>query len=318
MPPEWEGSSLSQLPLSQIRIATVIPDQDFEALVVATALSNNWQIIQRAFDFSDINLTEINFLVTTLIHEIPRFNGKTISLTGTESAEEITNLFTLPSELQTTNTTLQPGTGKNFALSGLSGGVGTTTVALNLAFELADRKIDSHLVDYSSEPTIAPYLGLRELRRNPNQLHSHLMVSQANFSDIESYFTFLQNQINHGVNSIFDFGVNPKTFLNFKNIFIARLDLANNYKIMSLVNLGKIPDGSWLILNQRTNSNFNKKLEEQLMKNLENSPFRAVRTLPFDAKAVEAAQSSYGALIESAGASALRRAIKELARELIK
>ena len=306
------------MPLSKIRIATIIPDQDLEAKVVTTAIANNWVVVKRAIDAHDLEFNEITHLFTTQINNFPNFHGKIIVLTGIETAEEISKSLLMPEAPSVSKLMLRQGLGKNFAVVGIGGGVGASTIAINLAFELADRNLMTHLGDYSTEPMVAPYLGLRDLIRVPNKIHSNLIISQTNFTDLENYFHFLQLQIDSGTNSIFDFGSTRNNFLDFTNLFVARLDLASLNKIILRLNRNQIPEGSWLILNQRHNSNFHKSLEGIMMQKLEGSPFKAVRILPSDTKAVEAAQSTYSALIECASGSALRRAIKELARELVK
>ena len=160
--------------------------KELEAKVVTIAQANNWQIIKRAVDVVDIDFSEINFLFISSDQPQLNFNGQTIVLSGTETNEAISELVTRPVENLKSNFTLKPGTGKNLILRSISGGTGCTTLAINLAFELAELGSQIHLVDFDINPVIAPYLGLRDLMKNPVKLLSNLQVSQANFSDLNS------------------------------------------------------------------------------------------------------------------------------------
>ena len=313
-----EESLSLQLPPSNYRIATAITNQELEAKVVTIAQANNWQIIKRAVDVVDIDFSEINFLFISSDQPQLNFNGQTIVLSGTETNEAISELVTRPVENLKSNFTLKPGTGKNLILRSISGGTGCTTLAINLAFELAELGSQIHLVDFDINPVIAPYLGLRDLMKNPVKLLSNLQVSQANFSDLDSYRTFVQAQINIGLTTIFDVGSNYKDFIPGSNIYISRIDFSNYSRIQNRLNRCEIPEGSWLILNQKSNSIHQKRLESQFLEMLENSAFKSVRTLPLDHKAFDVAQESNSALIESVKGSSIRRAIRDLARDLIK
>ena len=309
---------LYQLPPSKIKIATAINDHELEARVVATALKNNWQLIKRAVDVNEIELIDINYLFISGTNYSPNFNGQTIHLTGSENSEEISKLINKPINSPIKELNLMPGIGKNLALIGIAGGVGTTTLAINLAFELAERNFEIHLVDFIKEiPMVAPYLGLRDLMRSPNHLLKNLLLSEVNYNDFENYKEFLQNQINRGVNTIFDLGTSNKSPLPTTNIYVARMDLSCYTRLNHLLTKNEIPENSWLLINMRTESNFHKKLEKQFLKLLESSPFKRVRTLPDDSKALMLAQNSLTALIESAKGSSFRRSIRELAKEII-
>ena len=316
MQQELEESLSYQLPPSPIKIATAISDQELEARVVATAYKNNWQLLKRAVEINEINLSEINFLFISSGTKPPNFSGETIFLNGDENYEEIAGMVNRPISTVIQKFNLTPGIGKNFGIVGIGGGVGTTTLAINLSFELAERNLNIHLVDFDkSTPMIAPYLGLRDLMRSPNKLLSNLLLSQANFNDLHGYQEFLQLQINNGFNLIFDLGQERSTLLPFENIYVTRMDLSSYTRISRLLNQGEITDGSWLVINQRSGSS--KKLEEQFLALLEGSPFKRVRTLPNDLKTLDLAENSLSSLIECASGSAIRRAIKELAKEII-
>ena len=313
-----EESLSLQLPPSNYRIATAITNQELEAKVVTMAQANNWQIIKRAVDVGDIDFSEINYLFISSDQSPPNFRGQTIVLSGTETNEEISELVTRPVENLKTNFTLNTGAGKNLILRSISGGTGCTTLAINLAFELAELGSQIHLVDFDANPVLAPYLGLRDLMKNPVKLLSNLQVSQANFSDLDNYRRFVQAQIDLGLTTIFDVGSNYKDFISGTNIYLSRIDFSNYSRIQNRLNRREIPEGSWLILNQKSNSIHQKRLEVQFLEMLENSAFKIVRTLPLDHKAFDVAQESTSALIESAKGSSIRRAIRVLARELIK
>jgi Flp pilus assembly CpaE family ATPase len=313
-----EESLSLQLPPSNYRIATAITNQELEVKVVTIAQANNWQIIKRAVDVADIDLSEINYLFISSDQPQLNFNGQTIVLSGTETNEAISELVTRPVENLKSNFTLNAGTGKNLILRSISGGTGCSTLAINLAFELAELGSQIHLVDFDANPVIAPYLGLRDLMKNPVKLLTNLQVSQANFSDLDTYRKFVQTQIDIGFTTIFDVGSNHKDFISGTNIYLSRIDLSNYSRIQNRLNRREFPEGSWLILNQKSNSIHQKRLEVQFLEMSENSAFKNVRTLPLDNKAFDVAQESNSALIESAKGSSIRRAIRDLAQELIK
>ena len=96
MRPELEELLSLQLPPSNIRIATAITNQELEAKVISVAQVNNWQIIKRAFDVVDLDLSEINFLFLSGDQARPNFNGNLMILTGNETSEEISALIINP------------------------------------------------------------------------------------------------------------------------------------------------------------------------------------------------------------------------------
>ena len=189
---------------------------------------------------------------------------------------------------------------------------------MNLAFELAEFKYSTHLIDFDRDcPLIAPYLGIHDLRRKPIKLMSNLLISQANFNDSINYFEFLQNQMDLGINNIFDLGSRTESPVDAEKLFVSRMDLASISIIQNNLLRGVFDEDSWLIINMRQSNNFGKKIEDQLIAILENSKMKKVRILPFDIKSIEASQNSRSALLEVASRGHLRRSIRELAKELI-
>ena len=265
MRPELEELLSLQLPPSNIRIATAITNQELEAKVISVAQVNNWQIIKRAFDVVDLDLSEINFLFLSGDQARPNFNGNLMILTGNETSEEISALIINPVDNSRTNFSLRTGTGKNFILRSISGGTGCTTLAINLAFEITDFDYKVHLIDFDTNPVIAPFLGLRDLLKNPVRLRSNLQVSQANFSDLDNYQRFVQTQVDNDFTSVFDVGTSSREFIPATNIYTSRIDLPSYCRLQNLINRHEIADGSWLILNQKYNSVHQKKLESQFV-----------------------------------------------------
>lgn len=307
-----------QLPPSDIKIATAISNQEFEAFVISTALKNNWQIVARTFDMNDLNLQNANILFLAKGVSVPEFNGRIIELEGNEREEDLVQLISKPKQSQNEIADLVAGSGKIISITGLNGGVGTTQISINLGFELAELNQDIHLLDYMNpRPMIAPYLALRELVSKPNKLLPKLLISQSNDADLGNYHRFVQDQINRGVHSVIDNGIKKPKSISTHNLFVARLDLSGFNSIGEKLKKREFPANSWLLLNQSVKSPLEKRLTSQLISMLQGSPIKRIRTLPQDFKAFSEAQNCNGALMECAGRSGIRRAILELARELI-
>ena len=156
------------------KYVTLISDPELETRVIRAITAINGELVLRAVSEAQILELDVD---TILISNKPVNIGKSEIL--------IDNKMTLDSIIELLATDKDPkifrfmkGNSQVICFVGLSGGVGTSTLALNAAFEISqDREVMLADLD-DNNPDIARYLGLHHIEGRSEHLGNNLIVTQ--------------------------------------------------------------------------------------------------------------------------------------------
>lgn len=220
------------------------------------------------------------------------FRGSQIVVDSKMSLSEIRGL------IQPTNSKhidFYKGNSKVTSFVGLSGGVGTTSIAIQYAFELS-RDSNVHLIDLSNvSPDIALALGLRKIDFHPEKISRNLLVSEGlPISNTASELVFdLGNDLQH-------------TMLKYSDrIFVVTRIGFNTFHHLQKLELNPTA----VLFNFAERSKVQQKWRSQIL-----SEFPRIKCLniPLDARAFELAGERKSALMEVASNSLARKSIATL------
>ena len=174
--------------------ATFITDPDLEIRVIRAIHQSGGVIAIRGVSAQQIAQIDPNLRLTLLRNKAIAYSGNRLLIKRESSDEEISELIS--SSAPNNKPQFRKNGGKVFAFVGLSGGVGTTSLALNFAFELSQQSAIT-LIDLDPvSPDIARLIGLHRIDERPEILAKNLTVMQG----------FTQQPDVKGDNYVFDLG----------------------------------------------------------------------------------------------------------------
>lgn len=185
------------------------------------------------------------------------------------------------------------GDGKLILFAGLSGGVGTTSIAINYAFELEGATL---LVDANeSNPEIAQYLGIHRIENRIERISKDLSITQGgNFSgNYRNYVVDIGKDLNSPLMGAAD------------EIFLICRTSANSFH---KVKQNPITNAT-IVFNFAERSKMHQKWREQISKEFPRGRFA---NIPLDIQSMELAADSKSALMEVAAKSPVRKSIISL------
>ena len=276
---------------------TYLADADLESVAIKAINSIDSELLLRAVSLDQIRKYESDPEVTLITtREIP-YSNKRVNLERTMAIEEIAKK--LSPEIAKPVFSFQKGRAKFLSVVGLSGGVGTTSIAINCAFE---RAINLNVVvgDLDDRnPDIAIALGLHRIENRAERISRNLQAIQGIPQNIDS-----DQSIDLYV---FDLGCNlnhPVLKQSDEIFLVTRLSFNTLNRFNSLE---FSPTAT--IFNFFEKSSF----QQQLRRTIEDQfPRMNFVTIPNDIRAFERGASGKSALIEVAPNSLARKSIATL------
>ncbi|MFM8448176.1 MAG: hypothetical protein ACKN92_08480 [Candidatus Nanopelagicaceae bacterium] len=275
------------------KFVTFIADPELESTVIKAIAAANGELAIRGVSMDHVREAEKLKDVTLICTRKIDFASNRVIVDKSMSAEEISELLT--PQLGKVSFNLNPEYGKIICFVGLSGGVGTTTLAINYAFEqsihskvlLSD--LDCH------NPDIARALGLHRIEGRNEKISKSLFASQGlpEPIQVDQYVFDLGFTLNHPILKQAD------------AIYVVSRASFNTLARLQEIELAPAA----LILNfaERTKaqSKWRRQIEEVF-------PRLTLINVPLDLKAFENAAESKSALQEVAGNSLARKSIATL------
>ena len=276
--------------------ATFITDPDLEIRAIRAIQQSGGVVAIRGVSTQQIAQLDPNLKLTLLCNKAVPYSGKKLVINRESTESEIAKL------ISQTSPEIKPifrkNGGKVIAFVGLSGGVGTTSLALNFAFELSQQRSVS-LIDLDPvNPDIARLIGLHRIDERPEILAKNLTVMQG----------FTQQPDVKGDNYVFDLGQDHGSqILQIADEIFVVAKLAFN-TLDRLKKISFTPTG--LILNFMQRSKYVNSLQDEITAQF---PHLKYSQIPTDFKAFEFAAESKSALYEVARNSLARKSIATLA-----
>lgn len=279
------------------KFITYIADSELETNAIKAINSIGGELVLRIVSNDQLWKYEKEPEITLLTTPEVIYSEKRVNLDAQMTVEEIAKA--LAPDKKDIEFNFRKGRAKAIAVVGLSGGVGTTSIAINVAFEKATT-FPTLLVDLDERnPDIAVALGLHRIDKRPENVSKHLQVTQGIPKGRESdLFDGLY---------VFDLGNNLKhPILNQSDEILLVTRLSFN-TLNRLTTLDFSPD--YLIFNY-----FDKSAFQQQIRHLIEVQFPRTRcvSIPHDLKSFEKASISRSALIEVAPNSLARKSIATL------
>jgi Flp pilus assembly CpaE family ATPase len=279
------------------RFATFIADPDLESLAIKAISAVNGELLIRGVSVDQLLEIPSDVSIITNRDYIPRINNSRIRINPQMDLEFLIDLLN-PKSTQK-KVTFQKGNSKVHGFLGLSGGAGTTSIAINYAFELAKQTAVA-LIDLNEQhPEIALNLNLRRLDGQVARAGSNLAICKGLPNSSES--------LSHCDLIIFDLGTN----LNHELLpFVDSLYVVsriNKNLIFRLTEMSCIPQA--LICNFSERSKYQDLWLEEIKEK-----FSTIKTflIPRDTKAFDLAAETRSALLEVAPNSLARKYIATL------
>lgn len=277
------------------RFATYILDSDLESLAIRAITEVGGELALRAVSLPQLQLLEPEVI---LISNLKVESRNTILLVDRQMVLHELVLL-LSEEHQSQQRILLKGSRRVISLLGLSGGVGTTTLATNLAFELSLKERVALLDLDAKYPEIAKNLGLHRIEGRNEKVGPNLQVIQGltSFADCESF--------------VIDLGSNPNEQLMGQ--LLGQSDLIYvvcRLNANTLSRLQGLPIGAFTLI-----CNFYEKSKAQInwLRQIQ-SEFPRVVLIPYEPKSFEITAERRSALLEEFPNSHARKAIATLGR----
>ena len=179
------------------KFATYILDSDLESKVIRAISEVGGELILRAVSLEQLN--ELDSEATLISNLKLQIRGE---MQIVKHNMELLDLVQLLSDKhEKPKRILLKGARKVICFLGLSGGVGTTTIATNFAFELAEKQRVALLDLDERYPEIAKNLGLHRIEDRAERVGKNLQVIQGLPSDIEceSFVIDLGSNLNEAI-----------------------------------------------------------------------------------------------------------------------
>lgn len=277
--------------LTMAKFATLIWDSDLESLVIKAIAQVNGELVFRAV--AGEQLSQIDPSIVLIANIKVSLKNPTLYVSSEMSLETIAQMLT--NNIDAPKDLLIKGDRKVISFVGLAGGVGTTSIAINYAFELA-QKAEVALLDLdSNHPEVARNLGLHRIDERTERIGRYLQIHQGLPPKIECdlFVLDLGSNWNHSLLKQSD------------SIYVvSRLDLNIMERLRALT-----LDSFSLICNFFEKS----KAQINLVKQIENlNPDMEITKVPFEPKSFESATERKSALLELFPNSPARKAIATL------
>lgn len=275
------------------KFVTFIADPELESSVLKAIAAINGELLVRGVSMEQIREAENLKSATLICTRQIDFAYSKIIVEKSMSVDEIVELLTPVNPKE--NFAFISGEAKVICFVGLSGGVGTTTIAINHAFELAQNfKVILSDLD-GRNPDIARALGLHRIEGRVEKISKSLSVLQGlpAAADCEIF--------------VFDvgFNLNHPLLKSADEIYI--VTRAGFNTLARLQELDISPKAVILNFAERTKAQhrWRAQLEEVF-------PRLDFINIPLDLKSFEAAAESRSALLEVAGNSLARKSLATL------
>lgn len=275
------------------KYATFIADPELELLVLEAINAVGGELSTRGVSLDQIRDSERDPNITLISNRMINFANNLVVVDRSMSQPEIIDLLKPKNEEQ--NFYFDKRNSSLISFVGLNGGVGTTSLAINYAFEksISNRVL---LADLNmSNPDIAVALGLHRIENKPVKVTNHLSAIQGQPRSTTSELL------------IFDLGpdlTHPAINISDQVFLVARIG-ANTLSRLRKIDF--LP--SVIIFNFSEASKYQDKWRREI-----SAEFPRLKwvEIPLDSRSFECAADSKSALMEVAGNSRARKSIATL------
>ena len=276
------------------KFVTFIADPELESVVIKAISSINGELTIRGVSLEQVRQAEKSKDITLVCTRQIDFAYKKVIVDKSMSSEEISQLLSPQSNVERFK--FDPGNAEVICFVGLSGGVGTTTIAINYAFEQsqASQVVISDLDNRN--PDVARALGLHRIEGRNERITKNLAASQGIPvpSSCDKYIFDLGSNLHH-----------PLLHEANKIYLVSRAGFNTNSRLKEL---DISPTAVVLNFAERT------KAQQRWRTQIEESfPRMQFINVPLDLKSFESAAESKSALLEVAANSLARKSIATLA-----
>ena len=275
------------------KFVTFIADPELESSVIKAIAAINGELAIRGVSMEQVREAEAAKDITLVCTRQIDFAYKRVIVDKSMSTEDISELLQ-PSDIPH-RFSFDPGSSKVICFVGLSGGVGTTTMAINYAFEKSQEE-QVVLVDLAEiNPDIARALGLHRIEGRNEKITKTLYASQGLPKQIQcdKYVFDLGSDLRHPLLQNAD-EIYVVTRASFNTI--ARLEALELSPTAAIFNFAE---------RTRAQQRWRSQVEELF-------PRLTCINVPLDLKSFETAAEDKSALIEVAANSLARKSIATL------
>jgi Flp pilus assembly CpaE family ATPase len=275
------------------KFVTFIADPELESSVIKAIAAINGELAIRGVSIEQVREAEAAKDITLVCTRQIDFAYKRVIVDKSMSTEDISELLQ-PSDIPQ-RFSFDPGSSKVICFVGLSGGVGTTTMAINYAFEKSQEE-QVVLVDLAEiNPDIARALGLHRIEGRNEKITKTLYASQGLPKQIQcdKYVFDLGSDLRHPLLQKAD-EIYVVTRASFNTI--ARLEALELSPTVAIFNFAE---------RTRAQQRWRSQVEELF-------PRLTCINVPLDLKSFESAAEDKSALIEVAANSLARKSIATL------
>lgn len=275
------------------KFVTYIADPELESTVIKAIASINGELAVRGVSIDQIREAELAKDITLVCTRQIDFAYTRVIVDKSMSTEEISALLQPKSKCEKFE--FDPISAKVICFVGLSGGVGTTTIAINYAFE---QSLIEHvvLVDLDKKnPDIARALGLHRIEGRIERITKSLFASQGlpEPMQCDKYVFDLGSNLSHPLLKSAD-EIYVVTRAGFNTL--ARLESLEITPTVAIFNFAE---------RTKAQQRWRQQIEEAF-------PRMDCLNIPLDLKSFESAAESKSALSEVAGNSLARKSIATL------
>ena len=276
------------------KFVTFIADPELESSVIKAIAGINGELAIRGVSMDQVRQAELSKDITLVCTRQIDFAYKKVIVDKSMSLDEISALLEPKNNLE--KFIFDPGSAEIICFVGLSGGVGTTTLAMNYAFEQS-QEFQVILSDLDSRyPDIARALGLHRIEGRNERISKNLSASQGlpNETSCDKFVFDLGSNLHH-----------PLLKVASKIYLVTRAGFNTNARLQEL---DLAPSAIILNFVERT------KAQQRWRNQIEESfPRLQIVNIPLELKSFESAAESRSALIEVAANSLARKSIATLA-----
>ena len=275
------------------KFVTFIADPELESSVIKAIAAINGELAIRGVSMEQVREAEAAKDITLVCTRQIDFAYKRVIVDKSMSTQDISELLQ-PSDIPH-RFSFDPGSSKVICFVGLSGGVGTTTMAINYAFEKSQEE-QVVLVDLAEiNPDIARALGLHRIEGRNEKITKTLYASQGLPKQIQcdKYVFDLGSDLRHPLLQNAD-EIYVVTRASFNTI--ARLEALELSPTVAIFNFAE---------RTRAQQRWRSQVEELF-------PRLTCINVPLDLKSFESAAEDKSALIEVAANSLARKSIATL------